>query len=242
MNKKLIKERFSRKLEYYNDNAKIQRQMAEKLIGMVNSSLNDSVLELGCGTGLLTELAIQKLNYKNYTAIDIVQDCEKFIKKINNDICFVSSDIEEYIKTTDEKYDLILSNASLQWIENLPEFIETLIKRLKPNGKIIFSTFGRENFREIFFVQGKTLSYFSKNELLEKLSQYSPMIEEEIRVMAFKTPKDVLKHIQNTGVNAISEEVWTKKDLKIFENEYNSFCSNHPTLTYNPIYVVLKCK
>ena len=58
--------------------------------------------------------------------------------------------------------------------------------------------------------------------------------------MAFKTPQEVLKHIQNTGVNALSSEVWTKRDLINFEKEYNGFCANRPTLTYNPIYIKIQ--
>lgn len=243
MNKELIKQRFKRKLNSYNENARIQKQMAEKLINMispepVNSGV--SILEIGCGTGLLTELANKKFEYSNYTALDIVPECESFIKNINQNIEFISSDVEEYIKKTDEKYDIIISNASLQWVESLPDFINKLLEKLTPKGKLLFSTFGKENFREIYYVLGKTLTYFSKSELENILKNHLPKIEEEVRVMAFKTPKDVLKHIQNTGVNALSQEAWTKKDFISFEKEYNSFCANRPTLTYNPIYILIQ--
>ena len=239
MNKDLIKKRFSRKLKSYNDNARIQKQMAENLIKLLDSFNFSSVLEIGCGTGLLTNIVNEKFKYKNYTAIDIVPECKSYIELINPNIQFISSDVETYIENS-QTFDLIISNASLQWVENLPEFIEKLVLKLNPNGILLFSTFGKENFREIYFVLGKTLTYFSKNELEELLEKYLLQIEEEVRVMAFKTPKDVLKHIQNTGVNAISTEVWTKKDLINFEEEYNSFCANHPTLTYNPIYVKIQ--
>ena len=237
MNKELIKKRFNRKLNTYNENARIQKQMAEKIISFLPESSFNNILEIGCGTGLLTEIAAKKFNYKSYTALDIVSGCESFVKQIDSKIEFVSNDIEEYIQTSNKKFDLIISNASLQWIENLPEFINKLKEKITPNGIILFSTFGKENFREIYYVLGKTLAYLSKKDLEQKFP--NSYIEEEIRVMAFKTPKDVLKHIQNTGVNAISAEVWTKKDLKNFEKEYNAFCANHPTLTYNPVYVLI---
>ena len=202
MNKELIKKRFKRKLNSYNENARIQKQMAEKLIDMASKVCgkqeNINVLELGCGTGLLTELAVKNFNFSNYTAIDIVHDCEDYIKKIHPQIKFIPSDIEEYIKLTDKTYDLIISNASLQWIENLPAFIDKLTEKLTSGGKLLFSIFGKENFREINFVLGKTLLYYSKKELFHLLNKYNPSIEEEVRIMAFDTPKDVLKHIQNS--------------------------------------------
>lgn len=243
MNKELIKKRFGRKLKEYNENARIQRRMAEKLISMLSQTQKESpsdILEIGCGTGLLTEYSVNNLSYKTYTAIDIVPECEEYIKSINNEIDFVSGDIEEYIVSDNKKYDLIISNAALQWIDNLTGFVDKLTDKLKDGGILLFSSFGTENFREIFFVTGKTLSYFSKKEYEEKLEKYKPLIEEEAWVMAFKTPQEVLKHIQSTGVNALSSEAWTKRDLMNFEKEYNGFCANRPTLTYNPLYIKIQ--
>ncbi len=243
MNKELIKKRFGRKLKEYNENARIQKRMAEKLISMLSQTKKESpsdILEIGCGTGLLTEYSVNNLSYKTYTAIDIVPDCEEYIKSINNEIKFVSGDIEEYIVSDNKKYDLIISNAALQWIDDLTDFVEKLTYKLNDGGTLLFSSFGTENFREIFFVTGKTLNYLSKNQYEEKLEKYKPLIEEEAWIMAFKTPQEVLKHIQNTGVNALSSEVWTKRDLINFEKEYNGFCANRPTLTYNPIYIKIQ--
>ena len=239
MNKDLIKKRFSRKLSSYDDNAKIQKQMAENLLNFVTQSDVNSVLEVGCGTGLLTAIAKEKFNFKEYIAVDIVPECGEYIKKINPKAKFIPCDIENYIDNS-EQFDLIISNASLQWVENLPNIVDKLFQKLNPNGTLIFSTFGTENYKEIYYVLGKTLKYFSKRELEQIFSKYNLLVEEEIRVMAFKTPKDVLKHIQSTGVNALTTEVWTKKDLVDFETEYNTYCAGHPTLTYHPVYVKIQ--
>ena len=62
-------------------------------------------------------------------------------------------------------------------------------------------------------------------------------IDTEIHVLAFNNAKEVLKHLQLTGVNAVEKKAWTKKDLIAFENNYNNYCGKRPSLTYNPIYV-----
>ena len=169
MNKELIKKRFGRKLSSYNTHARIQKQMAEKLINLVSGE-KENILEIGCGTGLLTKLVSDKLSFGKYVALDIVSGCGDFINKINKNIEFVNCDIENYINNT-EKYDLIISNASLQWIENLPDFIHKLYSKLKNGGTLLFTTFGTENFREIYYVMGKTLPYYSIKELREKFSE-----------------------------------------------------------------------
>ena len=51
MNKELIKQRFSRKLNSYNENAHIQKQMAEKLINMANPISAEQVIDTKTITG-----------------------------------------------------------------------------------------------------------------------------------------------------------------------------------------------
>lgn len=242
MNKDLIQKRFAKNLDTYNDNAKIQKKMAERLLSFVDRKDFDDILEIGCGTGFLTQLVNEKFSFKTYTANDIVESCEKYVKEINPKINFIPADIEKAVENSDKKYDLIISNAVFQWVENLESFIKLLVSKLNDGGVLLFSTFGPENFREVNFVLGKTLPYYSANELQEIIKGYKSVVEQEMHVMAFKTPKDILKHIKSTGVNALEMVSWTKTDMQKFENGYNNFCSGIPTLTYHPIYVKIENK
>ena len=235
INKELMRDRFAKNLKNYDENAKIQKRMAKRLMDFISNKSPQNILEIGCGTGFLTKLIKQKLDYKKLTTIDIVKDCEYYIKNIDNNIEFIGDDIEEFLKNNSNKYDLIISNASLQWIENFENVIISLKGILTSDGELIFSTFGPENFREIYHVIGTTLKYYSIFEL-QKMFQNS-IIEPEIHIMAFNTPKDVLKHLQLTGVNGVENKTWTKKDLTKFENGYQNICNRRPTLTYNPIYI-----
>lgn len=242
MNKDLIQKRFAKNLDTYNDNAKIQKKMAERLLSFLDRKDFNDILEIGCGTGFLTQLVNEKFSFKTYTANDIVESCEKYVKEINPKINFIPADIEKAVENSDKKYDLIISNAVFQWVENLESFIKLLVSKLNDGGVLLFSTFGPENFREVNFVLGKTLPYYSANELQEFIKDYKNIVEQEMHVMAFKTPKDILKHIKSTGVNALEMVSWTKTDMQKFENGYNNFCSGIPTLTYHPIYVKIENK
>ena len=242
MNKDLIQKRFAKNLDTYNDNAKIQKKMAERLLSFLNRKDFNDILEIGCGTGFLTQLVNDSFNFNTYTANDIVESCEKYVKEINPKINFIPADIEKAVENSDKKYDLIISNAAFQWVENLESFIKLLVSKLNEGGILLFSTFGPENFREVNFVLGKTLPYYSANELQEIVKDYKNIVEQEMHVMAFKTPKDILKHIKSTGVNALEMVSWTKSDMQKFENGYNNFCSGIPTLTYHPIYVKIENK
>ena len=235
MNKNLIHDRFAKNLKRYDENAKIQKRMAERLISFIESKHPKKILEIGCGTGFLTKLISDKFNFEKFVTIDIVEDCKTYVENINTNIQFIVADVEEFIKDNNEKYDLIISNASLQWVNDFENVINSLKKFLNHNGELIFSTFGTENFREIYHITGASLEYFSVNELQIQFPQAN--IYPEIHIMAFENPKEVLKHLQLTGVNAIESIHWTKKDLIKFENGYKNLCNRRPTLTYNPVYI-----
>ncbi len=237
MNKDLIKKRFAKNLETYNDNAKIQKIMAEYLIHFLNKKSFPNILEIGCGTGMMTKLAFENLSFEKYTANDIVEDCLEYIHQISPQIEFVHSDIEEFLKINNTGYDLILSNAVFQWIENYENFINLLLSKLNHGGVLLFSTFGVRNFLEIKQILNKTLPYHSAEEYERLLNNTPHIIKEEIHTLRFKTPKDVLKHIKLTGANAIDETKWTKSDMLNFTEKYEKLCPTASTLTYNPIYV-----
>lgn len=239
MNKELIKKRFERCLKTYNENAFVQKSMAEKLISMLEGKSFPKILEIGCGTGLLTDLAHKNLDYDFYTASDIVEKCKDYIKSIDSKIKFISEDAER-LAADSQKYDLIISNAVFQWFDNPETIIRLLFKKLTPNGVLIFSTFGKSNFKEIAQITGKTLKYQDVADWHEILKGFEYKMEEEIIVRQFNTPRDVLRHMKNTGVNSIKESFWKKADILKFEQAYKNYCKDRTVLTYNPIYIKIE--
>lgn len=239
MKKELIRKRFAKSLPTYEKSAIVQEIMADNIIKALPERKYTNILELGCGCGLLTKKIVNSISHKTYDAVDMVEECEKYLSQISSDINFIVQDLEQF--STDKKYDLIISNASFQWLENLPEFIKNIKNYLKKDGIFVFTIFGKENYKEITKVMKTSLKYYSSDEIRNICSDYEIIkISDEIKVLNFDSPIDVLHHIKNTGVNALSQTHWTKSDLQNFSDEYNSVCGGNITLTYNPVYVVLK--
>jgi trans-aconitate 2-methyltransferase len=103
------------------------------LLALVEVRPNLKVVDLGCGTGELTRQLAEALPNSDVTGLDSsTQMLEKAQKFAGPRLKFEQGD---QAQLTGE-WDLIFSNAALQWSENHPELISNLYQRLKPGGQI----------------------------------------------------------------------------------------------------------
>lgn len=247
INKELVKSRFEKSLETYDEAAIVQKSMAEELTNQICkycSANFEDIFEFGSGTGFLTDCISDKVKFNTYFANDIVEKSENFIKKIVPNCTFIQGDIETI--NIEKQFDLIISNASMQWVSNLDELLQKLNLMLKPDGTLAFTTFGEQNYKEIKDTTGLALNYLKTDTLIQMFENYFSIVylEEKTETMLFDTPMDVLKHIKDSGTNGIQTINWTVKKLKDFDKFYSLKFSklNKVKLTYNPIYVILKHK
>ena len=209
INKDLVKFRFNKSTKTYDDSAIIQKEMAKKLIDdTLNFCGNNfpKVFEFGVGTGFLSKNILNKINFEEYYANDIIEESEYCIKNIINSAKFISGDIEKIdIK---EKFDLIISNAVLQWICDIDELLLKIKNNLNDNGYFIFTTFGEQNYKEIKETTGVSLDYLKTTTLREKCQKDFEIIyiAENIQMLYFDNAIDVLKHIKYSGTNLPKEK------------------------------------
>ena len=232
LDKNFIAKKFENCINFYDDNAIIQELMAKKLISLIDKKKFKNILEIGSYSGLLTKKAVEKFDFDSYLALDIVDSFNK-IKNLSPKITFEKNDVEEF--NTNQKFDLIIANASLQWCLDFEYTIKKLKSFLSESGIIAISIFALDNFYEIRDSFNVSLKYKTIDEIEQVFSENVKIIQES-HTLQFKNSKDLLKHIKLTGVNAISKEnlsvVQIKNALKILEEKYQN------KLTYKPVYII----
>lgn len=241
INQKLIKKQFEKSFSSYNQNAIVQKIMAERLVQNLSSIKTEfnSVLELGCGTGILTKELVKNINFKAYYANDLVEKSKKYIAEIiPNSEFFCGNALK--IKSK-KKQDLIISNAMFQWFNNLNNICSHCQKQLNSDGFLAFSTFSDKNFKEIRDLTGISLEYKTFEEIKKIVNENFEIIhaKEFEHTLKFNNPLELLAHMKNTGVNSLTAQHWRFKEVKEFCDKYKE---KYPeiTLTYSPVIVVCK--
>lgn len=249
MNKPLIAERFSKAMLTYAREANVQRQIANKMIRLLQSHISTPcphIIEFGCGTGIYSRMLFHSLQPNHLLLNDLCPEmihcCEDLMQ--NQHVSFLSGDAETV--SFPKETTLITSCSALQWFDAPEKFFLRCNALLNKQGYFAFSTFGKENMKEIKKLTGKGLSYRARKELEDALSPHFDILhsEEELVTVTFENPMKVLYHLKQTGVTGIQSSPWTRRDLHHFCERYTRQFSQGTTvsLTYHPIYIIAKKK
>ncbi|MCU4156141.1 malonyl-ACP O-methyltransferase BioC [Carboxylicivirga sp. A043] len=249
VDKALLKKRFGSAVSTYDAHAKVQVQMAVRLVEMAKDVLpkyQQNSLEIGCGTGLLTREMMNEFAPDTYIGNDLVDGVSSTIEAIvNNKVSkytFLAGDAE-HLKFP-KQMDSIWSGATIQWVLQLQVFFSKLSSILKPDGYLVISSFGPGNYREVKNITGNGIVYQSIEEIIEAAGDFELLkFEQWQEQLWFEKPMDILKHMRYTGVNGVTNCQWNKGKMQAFEVAYEKYAQleGYP-LTYHPYLMIFKKK
>ena len=119
------------------------------LLIKVKPGLN--VIDMGCGTGELTRLLADHLPGSIVSGIDsspeMLQEANSFS---NTQVTFSCKTIQEQIAEK-TKWDLIFSNAALQWIDNHQQLLKDIVSIITEGGQLAVQVpSNHDHFTHIF--------------------------------------------------------------------------------------------
>ncbi|KEQ27843.1 malonyl-ACP O-methyltransferase BioC [Paenibacillus tyrfis] len=231
-----IRRRFDRSARAsYDAHARVQRVMANKLGRSLArrkeraGETRPHLLEIGCGTGLLTEILLRDWPDAFITALDIapamLEAAEQRIrsKAASADanqrlsVSFHLADAEAWAAQAEPlSFDVIVSSACFQWLGRPQETLRHLRRLLRPGGLLAFTTFGPETFHELhesfaavyrscgLEPQRHGLSFLSAGEwrtLLQHAGFAEVREESTIRTEGYASVSEFLHSVKATGAS-----------------------------------------
>ena len=145
---------------------KIPRVITEMIIKSSKFSVLGSVMDLGCGTGLLGAEIKQFCN--NLEGIDLSTKMLDEAKKKNIYNNLIHQDIIDYLSNASLNFDYFISTDVFIYIGDLSEVFRLIKSRNKTAGKLVFST---ENFDGTSFFLEKSGRYSHSKNYIENLCE-----------------------------------------------------------------------
>lgn len=151
--KRRIRQSFASASVTYDCVAKLQATAGLTLLQSVSKvNKSDVVLDLGCGTGFLSQsLKANGVSVPGHIiALDIAMPMLTLARKKLGDshAKYVCADAE-HLPFVNHSVDLVVSNFALQWCENLAGALGEVKRILKPGGHFIFTIFGENTLCEL---------------------------------------------------------------------------------------------
>jgi len=137
----------------YDEVAVLQREIGERMLERLDyvRLRPATVLDLGCGTGLALDGLARRYRRARVLALDfafgMLQRARRRGHWLNRPrpLC---ADLEA-LPLADASVDLIFSNATLQWATDLDRAFAELRRVLRPEGLLMFTTFGPDTLTEL---------------------------------------------------------------------------------------------
>jgi malonyl-CoA O-methyltransferase len=231
---------FERAANSYDKAAVLQREIGDRLESRLDYVKLDpsAVLDLGCGTGYISEKLMRRYTKAQIFATDIAlsmlhKTAEKggWFRKPH-----ILCSEAECLPFGDDSFDLVMSNLMLQWCDDLPHVFTGVNRILKPDSLFSFASFGPDTLKELReswqYVDNHphTNPFADMHDVGDALMQagfQQPVLDMEMITVHYSSLRALMMDLKNIGAsNATLERqrgLTGKQTLKHLEEAYQPF-------------------
>ena len=228
----------------YDKYAGAQRHIAKRLAQIYRADFakRKTFLEIGCGTGFMTEEMLRIAPRSRLLVTDIAPGMLTIFKRKHPNVpCECMAGEKIFLK---EKVDCIYSNMAVQWLTDPLQVLLSYNALLRHGGVVIFSTVLSTNFPEwqeacdYAGIDHGQKRFFSEQIMLKALGQmFSVHSINEVLTIRFSTPTDFLLYIKKIGAKS-NKTITSVAKLRKACNYLNDHKNN--TVSYRVAYVKMQ--
>lgn len=225
---KQVRRAFSRSVQTYDAAAQLQKlaeaRLLESLEYLDDPALErkppQRILDLGCGTGSASRFLQKRWPKAEILSVDLalpmLQHARRAAKTWNpfvqapRPLC---ADARR-LPLAEGTLDVIFSNLCLQWVEDLEGVLNGFRRALKPQGLLLFSTFGPETLWELrgAFAQADAAPHVSAfvdtagvGDALVNAGFFQPVVDRDEEVTHYPAMADLMRELRDLGAtNALA--------------------------------------
>ncbi len=251
----MIAQSFSQAATHYDAHAFLQKDVGERLLERLNWTAIQpkKILDVGCGTGQLTQILKKTYTSAKVTGLDIAEGMIQIAKKNKPFMAgydFICADVDE-LPYEDNSIDLIFSNLTFQWLPDISKTFTELYRVLKPNGLLHYTTLGPDTLKELKFAWQQAddkvhvnqfIDLHDLGDLMAKQGFDQPVMDAEWINLHYKTVKGLMRDLKGIGAHNMNSgrskslmgKVHWRNMLAAYETLRNE--SGYLPATYEVIY------
>lgn len=251
---KKIQKAFSRAAAHYEELSGLQQEIGLKLIKALKSERPQNILDIGMGTGWLTEQIHKKFLSAKTIGIDFASGMIETAQKRKGLLEILQADARA-LPFKEEAFDLVISNLVYQWVWDLESGLREVFRTMSANGTFLASIFDGRTLRELFSSLKETRypkdvkTFFSLNDFSSKSKVREALIrtgfrcvdlQSEVIRMPFSDVFSLLKWLKKIGANTPKQNIflgrrWLLRTDDFYQRNFKD--NDHIYATFEVIWV-----
>jgi len=213
-----VRSAFDRAAECYEQVAVLQNEVCSRLLEKLDvvKIKPEYILDAGTGTGSAVPNLFARYKKAQLVALDL---SEKMLHQVARHGSFfraphrVCADIQ-HLPFEDNVFDLVFSNLSLQWCNDLNAALLEARRVLKPGGLFVFTTFGPDTLKELRLSWAKIDAanhvnhFIDMHDIGDALLQdgyAEPVMECEILTVTYDSVDEIMHDLKAIGANITAQ-------------------------------------
>ena len=260
LNKKRISKDFSNAVDTYDAAAIVQQEICNRALERLQMlKLEPStILDIGSGTGKSVRGLQAQFPNSHVMASDVAMPMLVYLNQMQPSLQHKASIMccdAEQLSIKNESVDLVFSTSTFQWCEDLNLVFAECLRILKPDGVLVFSTFGPDTLKELRQSWARVdqqdhvhrfIDMHHIGDLLLAHHYVDPVVDMEVITIEYQHARQLLRDLKDTGSRGkfgieedrFSSGLMGKKKFQQFEAAYERYRQKNDLLpaSYEVIY------